>query len=106
MKKEVNGMSIISPDRSKIARKILKDEARWDGELPIPVSWFGGVDADDLIGNKKDLGAINILHTSGDDRCFWVKDPVSALILFMKGHDLITDEKVLMKRETFKKRKK
>ena len=95
MAKTVEGARIVTPDRKELAKRLLKDEAGWDGKKPIPVKWFGGAGEEDLLG-------IDLINTSGDDHCFWVKDPISALVLFLKGHDLEHDSGVLAKRKTFK----
>jgi hypothetical protein len=83
------------PDRESLAKRILRQEAGWDGKLPIPITWRGGA-------LPQDLSNVQIIHTSGDDKCCWVPDVVSALILFLKGHDIITNTDVLKKRITFK----
>ena len=95
MDKALRKMRVVASDRNKLAKKILRSEAGWDGKCPIPVKWFGGIGVDDLMG-------ISLIHTSGDDECYWVADPVSALVLFLKGHDLEKAPEVLAKRKTFK----
>jgi hypothetical protein len=95
MARTIDGMHVVVPDREKLAKRILKEEAHWDGKKPIPVKWLGAAGTDDLSG-------IELVHTSGDDHCFWVADPISAMVLFLKGHDLERNPDVLAKRKTFK----
>ena len=88
-------LHVVTLDREKRAKRILKQETNWDGKLPIPITWFGGA-------NMEELAGIDLIHTSGDDQCIWVKNAVSALVLYMKGHSLVEDKSVLAKRKTFK----
>lgn len=95
MDKGLRRLRVVSADREKRAMIILKREAGWDGKYPIPVKKFGGV-------KQEELGSINLIHTSGDDGCYWVSDAVSALMLYFKAHDLEKSPEVLCKRKTFK----
>jgi hypothetical protein len=94
MDKTSRKMRVVTPDREKLAKRLLKSEAGWDGKRPIPVKWLGAAGADDL-------GGIELVHVSGDDCCLWVADPISAMVIFLKGHDLEHDSGVLAKRKTF-----
>lgn len=96
MDKALRKLRVVSADRKKRAEVILKQEAGWDGKYPIPVKMFGGAKAEEL-------SSINLIHTSADDKCYWVEDAVSALILFLKAHNLETSPAILAKRKTFKK---
>lgn len=87
----------VSDDREERAKRILKQEAGWDGKYPIPVSYFGASKVKEL----EQMDEFDLIHSSGDDRCFWVNTAVSALILYFRGHDLIKDQRVLLKRKTF-----
>lgn len=95
MDKAIRKLHVVTLNREKRAKRILKQETNWDGKLPIPVEWFGGASMEELAG-------IDLVHTSGDDKCIWVGNAVSALILYMKGHSLVEDKAVLIKRKTFK----
>ena len=95
MDKALRKMRVVVLDREKRAKRILKSETNWDGRFPIPVTWFGGVSMEELAG-------IDLIHTSGDDKCIWVGNAVSALVLYMKGHSLVENETVLAKRKTFR----
>ena len=95
MNKAMRKLRVVTLDREKRAKRILKQETNWDGKLPIPVEWFGGASMEELAG-------IDLIHTSGDDQCIWVGNAVSALVLYMKGHSLVEDGTVLAKRKTFK----
>ena len=95
MDKAMRKLRVVTLDREKRAKRILRQETNWDGKLPIPVTWFGGVSMEELAG-------IDLVHTSGDDKCIWVGNAVSALVLYMKGHSLVEDDAVLNKRKTFK----
>lgn len=96
MDKAMRKMRVVVPDREKRAKGFLKNEAGWDGKLPIPVSYFGGVKLSEL---SEDF---NLIHASADDQCYWVGDAVSAVILYRRGHNLVKDQTVLAKRKTFK----
>ena len=96
MDKVLRKMRVVTLDREKRAKKILKQEANWDGKLPIPVSYAGGAKISEL---DEDF---NLIHASADDQCYWVGDVVSAAILFLRGHNLVKDEAILAKRKTFK----
>lgn len=91
MEEQVN-LRKTSPEEEH-AQEVLRQRG-WDGGFPIAVKWEGKATPDDL---KK----VNLLQTSGDDRCFWVKDAVSALYLVERGHALETSPLVLQKRVTF-----
>jgi len=101
MKNEFKKMRTVSDDREDRARRILKAEAGWDGEYPIPVSYFGGSKLKEL----EILSEFDLLHCSADDQCIWVETAISACILFLRGHDLVKDKRILAKRVTFAKAK-
>ena len=94
MEKGLKKMRVVTPDREKLAERILKEEAGWDGEFPIPVAYYGGAERCDM----KDL---SILHADGDSQCFWLKTASSALVLFLKGHNLVTEPSILRKRAAY-----
>ena len=97
--KALKKLRVVVLDREERAKRILKREADWDGEFPIPVSYYGGSTIEEI----EELGdQLNIVHVSGDDRCLWLGDAVSASILFLLAHDLVKDPAVLAKRESFK----
>lgn len=81
-------------DESYRAQAILVYSAGWDGKFPIPVTYYGGAERDDM----QDL---NLLHADGDSQCFWFRDAASALVMFLKGHDLVTDPSILRKRAAY-----
>ena len=94
----INGLMkerVISADGERMAQRILTQEAGWDGKFPIPVQWNGNAKA-------SDMESVKLVHASGDDKCFWVKDAASAVILLFLGHALETAPEVLAKRVTFK----
>lgn len=88
--RDLKSMRVVTPDRKKLAEKILTKEAGWDGMLPIPVRWVGTVEPEDLHG-------VTLLRAEG---IFWVGDPVSALTLFLNGYNLEKDPEILAKRDT------
>lgn len=94
MDKAVKKLRPVSSNKNGLAKRILLQNTDWDGKYPIAVKWYGG-------SVPQDMFDINILHTSGDDRVFWVKDATSAAILFLKGHDIVNDPRILAKRKTF-----
>ena len=96
MDKALRKMRVVVPNRERRAKRFLKNEAGWDGNFPIPVTYFGGVKVSEL-GDD-----FNMIHASADDQCYWVGDAVSAAILYLKGHNLVKDQTVLAKRKTFK----
>lgn len=81
-------------DESYRAQAILVYSAGWDGKFPIPVAYKGKATLDDLMG-------LHLLHADGDSQCFWFRDAPSALTLFLKGHDLVTDSTILRKRAAY-----
>ena len=96
MEEDFKRMAIVTADREERAKRILKNEAGWDGKFPIPVAYFGGAKVSELCED------FNLIHASADDQCCWVGDAVSACVLFLRGHDLVKDPEVLSKRKTFK----
>lgn len=94
MDKALKKMRVVTPDREKLAERILRQETGWDGKFPIPVTYYGGAERDDM----QDL---NLLHADDDSRCFWFRDAASALVMFLKGHDLVTDPSILGKRAAY-----
>ena len=99
MRKSV--LRIVSPDREKRACKIMKQEGGWDGKYPIPMSYRGGIKVNELNKIQECDEDFNLIHFSGDDKCFWVGNAVTACIFFIHGHDFVKDQQVLAKRETF-----
>jgi len=84
---------VVSPEEER-AQEILRQKAGWDGGYPIAVKWEGKA-------TPEDLKNLSIIQASGDDHCWWLRDAVSALVLFKKGHSLETSPLVLAKRVTF-----
>lgn len=85
------------PKVEKVFENYLRQEAGWDGVYPIPFSM--------LPADAKEfdvLSGIEILHTSADDRCYWISDPQSAYRLYAEGYSICTDPAVLEKRKAFK----
>lgn len=93
MKTELNNSPALSPDREERAKEVLK-QLGWNEKFPIPVKWDGNA-------KSEDLRLVNIVHTSGDDKCFWLRDAVSAVILFFLGHDLENSKEILKKQDAF-----
>ena len=97
MDRALRRMRVVIPDEEKRAKGFLRNEAGWDGKFPIPVSYFGGAKVKEL-----DEEMLNLIHVSADDQCIWVGDAVSAAFLYRRGHNLVMDQTVLDKRNTFK----
>ncbi len=81
-------------DESYRAQAILVYCAGWDEKLPIPVTYDGKA-------TYSDMNGLNLLHADGDSQCFWLRDAPSALAMFLKGHDLVTDPAILRKRAAY-----
>ena len=96
MDKALRKLRIVTLDREKRAKGFLKNEAGWNGKLPIPVTYAGGVKLSEL---GEDF---NLINASADDQCYWVGNATSAAILYRRGHNLVKDQAVLAKRKTFK----
>ena len=97
MDKAMRKMRVVVPDREKREKGFLRNEAGWDGKFPIPVSYFGGSRVEELSEE-----VLNLIHVSADDHCIWVGDAISAAFLYRRGHNLVMDQAVLVKRKTFK----
>jgi hypothetical protein len=86
----------VTPNKEKLAKRLLKEESKWDGKYPIPMTWFEG-------GRIEDLGAVDLVLISEEDKCCWIANAVSAMVLYLKGYCVVKDPKILAKRKEFTK---
>lgn len=78
--------------KRKSLQKIKNDQLQKvleEVKYPIPVTLEGKA----FLGELRD--SLKIVHISGDDHCMWVADRESARLLVSKGHEIITDSRVL-----------
>ena len=102
MNEEFRKLRVVSADREKRAKLIMIREGGWDGVYPIPMTYRGGIKASELIKIQECDEDFSLLHSSGDDKCCWVGNAITACIFFIHGHDVVQDPKILAKRKTFK----
>lgn len=95
-------MRVFSADREKRSKRIMRNEGDWDGIYPIPMSYQGGITIGELTKLSDIDEDFDLIQCSGDDMCFWCGNAITASLLFICGHNFVSNPDVLAKRETFK----